>query len=255
MVDSIVSLDSVVVSGGPSSIVVSTDFGPQGERGSLILYGTKKPQELNDTEFQEIPQLLDWYINLNPSDSEYQYIYQYRNELGLNKWVRIFKIIPNVYNTNQSLTFTNGVATTTLLVSNTTAPLLGATPTPTLNTHIDIQTSLLEPISSNFAFTGYSFNSTTQNYELGITITASKMVPPPTPDQSVQSLANMLAISSGTVATPGVDGVYTVYVVDNNTYYVFNGTGLPSVISSWTPWSIVQPLTGSATAHISINVV
>lgn len=174
MVDSLLSVDSVVVTGGPATVKLSTDFGPQGDRGSLILYGLDKPNNLNIEDFPQSPLLLDWYINLKTTDSEYLYLYQYQNKDGIDQWVKIFKILPNVYNTNENVTFTAGVATTTLYISNTTAPLLGSSGTIKLNTHIDIQSASGNPIACSFVFGSQTFDSLTQSYVLPITINATE---------------------------------------------------------------------------------
>lgn len=171
MVDSLLSVDSVVVTGGPATVNLSTDFGPQGDRGSYILYGLGKPNTLNDEDFPQSPLLLDWYINLATTDSEYLYLYQYQNKDGIDQWVKIFKILPNVYNTNESVTFTAGVATTTLYVSNTTAPLLGSAAI-SLNTHVDIETASGNPTSCSFIFGTPTFDAPTQNYVVPITLKA-----------------------------------------------------------------------------------
>lgn len=172
MVDSIVQVDTVTVTGGPSNVNVELDFGPSGQRGSLILYGLGKPTSLG-VVFPQTPQLLDWYINLNTSDDEYLYIYQYVNRDGTETWDRIFKIIPNTYNVNQALTFTAGQATTTIAVSNTTLPLLSAT--SGINMHIQIEQPAVAPfpIASSFAITGEpSFDPETYLYSLPILVTA-----------------------------------------------------------------------------------
>ena len=171
MVDSILSVDSVVVTGGPSTVKVSTDFGPQGDRGSYILYGLGNPNTLNDEDFPQSPLLLDWYINLSTTDAEYLYLYQFVNQDGIDQWIKIFKILPNVYNTNESVTFTDGIGSVNLLVSNTTAPLLGQQAVE-LNSHVTLINAAQNPISCSFAFSTPDFNPSTGNYETTLTIKA-----------------------------------------------------------------------------------
>ena len=176
MADSIVAVETVTLIGGPAKVKVNLDFGPQGSRGSLILYGLGKPSLLPDTDFSFTPQLLDWYINLKTTDSEYQFLYQYQNKDGIAQWVKVFKIIPNVYNTNENILFTNGIGNSLLRISNTTAPLLGAG-TPLLNAHVSIQTQDCFPIASNFSFGTPTFDQETQEYALPITVTAATLDP------------------------------------------------------------------------------
>jgi hypothetical protein len=167
----LVNTDSFIVSGGADSIQVNTDLGTQGVRGGLILYGSGKPEDSGVT-FVETLQNLDWYINLKTTDSEYLYVYQYQN----GTWVKIFKIIPNTYNTNETATFTSGQTVLSVVVSNTTAPLLQQTLTSKLNVHIDVQGQTNAPIASSFVVGQYTINEDSA-YVLPITVTAAQINP------------------------------------------------------------------------------
>jgi len=106
MAEVILSSDELIVLGGPAEVVVDLDFGPQGDRGSLILYGFGKP---NTVQLPETPRIYDTYINLSISDSEYLFMYQYvAGDGGIPGWVKLFKLIPNTYSENLSRTFSNG---------------------------------------------------------------------------------------------------------------------------------------------------
>jgi len=143
MVDTTVSSIDVVVTGGPSTVYVDADFGPEGQRGSFILFGPGKPEAFA-SQLTFTPQILDWYINLDPSDSEYLYIYQYISEAGKNVWKSFIKIFPNIYNTNENVTFnSSGLASFDLNVSNTTLPYINQLPfglllTQLFNVHVNI---------------------------------------------------------------------------------------------------------------------
>jgi hypothetical protein len=170
MVESIISVDTVTVTGGPSSVDVQLDFGPPGQRGNLILYGIGKPTEIGIV-FPETPQLLDWYINLDTSDEEYLYIYQYVNIDGSTTWTRVFKIIPNSYNVNETVNFTGGFGEVSLAISNTSFPLL--TETADLNIQLNIaQTTSPFPIASSFTILPQSFDEETGTYTLPINVYA-----------------------------------------------------------------------------------
>lgn len=171
MADSIVAVDTVTVTGGPSTVSVQMDFGPEGQRGSLILYGLGKPTDLG-VVFPQTPQLLDWYINLDTSDEEYLYIYQYVNRDGADTWDRIFKIIPNTFNTNQVVAFTGGQGTANIAISNTTLPLLASN--PTVNLHLQFEQTALTPfpVASSFILGAPTFNPITNLYNLPVTIVA-----------------------------------------------------------------------------------
>jgi hypothetical protein len=159
MADIILSTDNLVVTGGPASVNVDVDFGPQGQRGSLILYGVADPNTLQPNQFPQTPNALDWYINLNVSSVDYLFLYQYVSEGGPYTWRKIFKIIPNTYNVNKIAVFTNGQAVIPLEISNTTAPLLGSfiTNESAINAHVTIQAESTFPIASNFYFDPLSF--------------------------------------------------------------------------------------------------
>ncbi len=106
MAEVILSSDELTVLGGPAEISVDLDFGPQGDRGSLILYGLGKPSEV---VLPETPRVYDTYINLLTSDSEYLFMYQYiAGPGGAPAWTRLFKLIPNTYSSNLIRSFTNG---------------------------------------------------------------------------------------------------------------------------------------------------
>ena len=124
MVDTAISQLEVVVTGGPRSVKVDADFGPQGQRGSLLLYGYGAPEE-NVQYLTQVPQILDWYINLDPNHSEYLYMYQYVDmDAGL-VWKPFIKVFPNTYNTNVDVTFDEaGYASFDLNIGNASLPYL-----------------------------------------------------------------------------------------------------------------------------------
>ena len=86
----IYSTEDVTVLGGPSKISVDLDIGPTGKRGSYWFVGDGFP---NTAELS--PNLLDMYINVDPQDESYLFLYQYQNADGVNSWRQILKIIPN----------------------------------------------------------------------------------------------------------------------------------------------------------------
>jgi hypothetical protein len=106
MVNVLLATDDLTVLGGPAEVSVDLDFGPQGDRGSLIFVGDMKPASFT---FPETPRIYDTYINLLPSDSEYLYMYQYiAGAGGSPSWTKLFKLIPNTYSENLQRTFVNG---------------------------------------------------------------------------------------------------------------------------------------------------
>jgi hypothetical protein len=104
MVDVVYSDDSLVVLGGPEEVNVEVDFGPEGDRGSLIFVGNGKPDVV---DIGQDPNVFDLYINLLTTDDEYLMIYQYVDILGTLQWQTLTKLIPNTYVTNQSIDFSS----------------------------------------------------------------------------------------------------------------------------------------------------
>jgi hypothetical protein len=106
IVSTISSINLNVLS-GPSSIDIAVDYGQRGDRGSIILYGQGKPHLVT---LPSTPAVYDMYINLLPSDDEYQWVYQYISQPSGYGWRPLFKLNPNTYSKNSVLSFTNGSA-------------------------------------------------------------------------------------------------------------------------------------------------
>lgn len=99
MADVLVSTEDLIVVGGPSQISISLDVGATGDPGSMIYYGSGNPNNSN-TQLGFTPKLLDMYINLDPTDDQYQYLYQYQSVFGINEWVPLFRMFTNTYRKN-----------------------------------------------------------------------------------------------------------------------------------------------------------
>jgi hypothetical protein len=104
IVSTISSIDLNVL-GGPTTIELAVDYGQRGDRGSLILYGQGKPALVS---LPTAPAVYDMYVNLLPSDDEYQWVYQYISQPSGYGWKALFKLNPNTYSGNKTLTFING---------------------------------------------------------------------------------------------------------------------------------------------------
>lgn len=112
MVDILLNTEDISILGGPQTVNVEVDFGPTGTRGSQIFSNSGKPVIGQDglTELAPDCQLFDLYINILSSDDEYQYVYQLQNVLGTNTWVKLFKLVSNIYSKNYVATsFVNGI--------------------------------------------------------------------------------------------------------------------------------------------------
>lgn len=174
MADQNILIDStdIVVTGGPATVTTELDFGTKGERGGLILYGLGQPTESN--QFEQTPQLLDWYINLKSTDSEYLYIYQYISSNGIVGWNRVFRIIPNTYSVNNTVTFVGGSATTSVKIGSATLPLLAAADQTHVSAHIDIQNSSGKPVASSFVVQPYTIDEN-GDYNVPIILKAAEL--------------------------------------------------------------------------------
>jgi hypothetical protein len=109
MAEVLLSSDDLTVLGGPAEISLDIDFGPQGERGSLIFYGSEKPETF---DFPADLKVYDTYINVDPTDDEYQFVYQYLPEVGgaLN-WTKVLRLNTTIYSYNQTIAFdSNGTS-------------------------------------------------------------------------------------------------------------------------------------------------
>jgi hypothetical protein len=118
MSEIILSTDSLTVLGGPATLDVEVDFGPQGDRGSYIFVGEGDPN-LPSTTIGQDPEIFDLYINLlNDPISDYLALYQYQNVDGETEWTKLARIIPNIYSSNRdSIPFNDGVANINIQVS------------------------------------------------------------------------------------------------------------------------------------------
>ena len=108
MTEVFVSTDDVKVIGGTANVNVEVDFGSQGDRGNLILFGYGHP---DDETTPENVQVLDVYINILTTDSKYLMIYQLMSVNDVNTWVEMTKLMVDKYSANKNVSFTNGVAT------------------------------------------------------------------------------------------------------------------------------------------------
>ena len=103
-IDVLLNNDDLIVLGGPQELNVELDYGPEGERGSLIFVGDGGPSELT---IGQTPKAFDLYINMLRSDPNNEYLTIYSYVPGLNglQWQAITKLIPNTYSANTSIDF------------------------------------------------------------------------------------------------------------------------------------------------------
>jgi hypothetical protein len=121
MVDILIASENLSVFGGPSKIDVNIDYGAQGQRGTFIFKGPGKPTD-PDIDFPQAIQPYDLYINENPSDFEYLFLYQYGNVNGVLQWSKVLRLIPNTALANIPVIFYNGEAVTFVAQDGVTIP-------------------------------------------------------------------------------------------------------------------------------------
>lgn len=172
MVDTTISSANLNILGGPTTVEVSVDYGQRGERGSLILYGQGKPYVVT---LQESPIVYDMYINLLPSDDEYQWVYQYINTPSGPSWTALFKLQPNTYSDNQDVTFVDGVAELWIPVSSVAGQDQSMSSLTASSFNVQYSLVSQNPIASSISI-GDIVLSPTEVLSLPITINAAEFV-------------------------------------------------------------------------------
>lgn len=117
MAEVVVANDDLVVLGGPASINLALDVGATGTRGSYIFNDIGKPTS-NQISFSIPPIMGDLYININPSDDEYLYLYQYKLVNGVLAWAKILRLVPNTVLFSPYFKFINGEAYSPVVYNN-----------------------------------------------------------------------------------------------------------------------------------------
>jgi hypothetical protein len=145
MTDVVLSNDDITVLGPPSTIELSVDIGPQGDRGSQIFVGVGDP---NTITIGQPVELNDIYINTSPG-ADYGYMYQYRSEPGGNVWVETLKISPTIYSKNILTTYTNGVAE--IIVPINDIVIVSGAPLEASNFNVQYSISHTNPIASSMS--------------------------------------------------------------------------------------------------------
>jgi hypothetical protein len=145
MTDVLLSNEDITILGPPSTIELSVDIGPQGDRGSQIFVGVGDP---NTITIGQAIQLNDMYINTSPGP-DYGYMYQYRSEPGGNVWVETLKINPTIYSKNILTTYTDGVAEITIPINDIVTG--SGVPLEASNFNVQYSISHTNPIASSMS--------------------------------------------------------------------------------------------------------
>jgi hypothetical protein len=112
MADILLSNDGLTVFGGPESISLDLDIGPQGDRGSIIVGANGNPQDanVNAVIVQDI-QALDIAIDYNPYSDTYKTVFQRIATATGTQWTEMLSLKTNFYSAVKDVTAANGKLT------------------------------------------------------------------------------------------------------------------------------------------------
>jgi len=109
MADILLSNDDLTVFGGPESISLDLDIGPQGDRGSIILASNGNPQDANvNAAIVQSLQALDIAIDVQPASETYKTVFQRVATATGTQWTTMFNLKTNYYSSIKEEVAVNG---------------------------------------------------------------------------------------------------------------------------------------------------
>ena len=112
MADILLSNDDLTVFGGPESISLDLDIGPQGDRGSIIVGANGNPQDANvNAAIVQSLQALDIAIDYNPYSDTYKTVFQRIATATGTQWTEMLSLKTNFYSAVKDVTAANGKLT------------------------------------------------------------------------------------------------------------------------------------------------
>ena len=127
MADILLSNDDLTVFGGPETISLDLDIGPQGDRGSIIVGSNGNPQDANVNaalqlqprylppapgfDFPDGINALDIAIDYNPYSSTYKTVFQRVATPTGTQWTELIDLKTNFYSSVKDVTAVNGTLT------------------------------------------------------------------------------------------------------------------------------------------------
>lgn len=169
-IDVLLSSDSIDVLGASSKLDVDLSIGTIGERGTNIFVGSGNPN-LPSVSKPLTPKTYDMFINLEPDDIEYLYLYQYLNVDGEFTWVALLRLIPNTFLNNYVAEFENGSAKMYI-------PITSIIPLASIGIYqaenFNVQHTLISsnPIASSIFVDGIIIDPISKQLKLELTINA-----------------------------------------------------------------------------------
>jgi len=115
MADILLSNDDLTVFGGPETISLDLDIGPQGDRGSIIVGSNGNPQDANvHADILNLPtgiEALDIAIDYNPYSDTYKTVFQRIATTTGTQWTEMLSLKTNFYSAVKDVTAANGKLT------------------------------------------------------------------------------------------------------------------------------------------------
>lgn len=112
MADILLSNEDLTVFGGPESISLDLDIGPQGDRGSIIIGTLGDPRDSTVASYivQDV-QALDIAVDANPNSSTYRTVFQFiATPTGL-QWTPVVSLKTDFYSSTKTVTAADGKLT------------------------------------------------------------------------------------------------------------------------------------------------
>ena len=112
MADILLSNDDLTIFGGPETVSLDLDIGPQGDRGSIIVgvLGDPRDTSVASTIVQET-QALDIAIDYSPYSTTYKTVFQKVSTGGGLQWTPLLTLKTNYYSSVKDVTAVNGILT------------------------------------------------------------------------------------------------------------------------------------------------
>ena len=117
MVDAVISSLNITTLGGPSRVVVQSDLGPAGQRGSLIFASLGSPNGLQSGVPSNVL-LNDLAIDVLSSSDTYLGVFQYQGTPAGRTWIELTRLLPGTQTVTQTKTFTDGEASFSIPVNS-----------------------------------------------------------------------------------------------------------------------------------------
>ena len=109
MADILLSNEDLTVFGGPESISLDLDIGPQGDRGSIIIGTLGDPRDANVASYivQDV-QALDIAVDGNPNSPTYRTVFQLIATPSGLQWTPVVSLKTEFYSSTKTVTASNG---------------------------------------------------------------------------------------------------------------------------------------------------